>query len=667
MVIPNRIKSLRDAINEGKEAWYKQLNDWLRDPLAYFEKENIYAYYVELSSKPCITQTEAKEISSIGVFLIIQEVENRTGIYSEESDKSEGQYDVNKLLKDKGVNELINDLWEIKKEDAFKDTSLRAIGTTSFILKQSQKKLAIKLVKPRYWGIQLIEQSNLEYRNLIEVHRENTPKIHACGEKYIIMDFIEEFTLREYISKNDPDLNKIKNIIIGLCKVLKNFPSPHGDLSTENIIIQEKTEHDSLNLYLIDFGFNYILSVSVGTTEKYRSTQAYIAPEFEDLKKASKPTFIGDAYSLGVILAELILGNEFKEQDIPSSLDKVHENCEGTGLGSLLTDMLYPDYNHRLIGVIDRNNKEKIYEYIIDRITEEVKIANRIEKYEQRKWINEVVNFLGTIVFPGTREFLLVFIRKQRIIFDDFLTSMTLALHITLLVKSGRILWNQVIGTHEDIIYSLPVLLVAITSSYAATKYYIEIFSDIRTNEMPWWLRFPIRLNAIFFAIPVFFILSTYTYWPEARIYWGIAYGIGTVSIGTCAYSCHTFCKKAIKAENGKKDDKILKLLVRPSMNRMLADIESWWQMNFVVFLAVLLGQVLLLTHLGKDEFFYAFLIILANIFMYFFSIPREKMVLRTGLRGFVEVYRRRDKPAEKVFRDDPTETVSPNDNNETH
>ena len=76
-------------------------------------------------------------------------------------------------------------------------------------------------------------------------------------------------------------------------------PILHGDLSTDNILLDE-----SLNVYLIDFGFSSLGSEEVSASSVFRGTPGFIAPE-----QVIKPCMASDLYSLGVSLVCLLTHN----------------------------------------------------------------------------------------------------------------------------------------------------------------------------------------------------------------------------------------------------------------------------------------------------------------------------------------------------------------------
>jgi serine/threonine protein kinase len=94
---------------------------------------------------------------------------------------------------------------------------------------------------------------------------------------------------------------KLLDILIYLQQ--QSPPILHRDLSPGNILLD-----DSLNVYLIDFGFSSLGSKEVSASSVFQGTPGFIAPE-----QIIQPTMASDIYGLGVSLVCLLAHKDISE------------------------------------------------------------------------------------------------------------------------------------------------------------------------------------------------------------------------------------------------------------------------------------------------------------------------------------------------------------------
>ena len=94
---------------------------------------------------------------------------------------------------------------------------------------------------------------------------------------------------------------KILNILIYLQQ--QNPPILHRDIKPENILISE-----SLDIYLIDFGFASLGTKEVSASSVFKGTPGFIAPE-----QMNRTSLASDNYSLGVTLVCLLSDRDIRE------------------------------------------------------------------------------------------------------------------------------------------------------------------------------------------------------------------------------------------------------------------------------------------------------------------------------------------------------------------
>lgn len=150
-----------------------------------------------------------------------------------------------------------------------------------------------------------------EVSTLKELQHKGLPIIYDYREKdedkYLVMEYVEGMSLREYLTAHKvvPLGIAIKWIgeIAEILEYLHGY-SPsiiYRDLKPENIMIKNDG-----HIKLIDFGGVLMRSNTSDTTRCICGTKGYSAPE---LLKGLKIDFSADIYSIGVVLCEMLTGN----------------------------------------------------------------------------------------------------------------------------------------------------------------------------------------------------------------------------------------------------------------------------------------------------------------------------------------------------------------------
>ena len=124
-------------------------------------------------------------------------------------------------------------------------------------------------------------------------------------------------------------------------------PILHRDLSTENILLDE-----SLNVYLIDFGFSSLGSKEVAASSVFRGTPGFIAPE-----QIIKPTTASDIYSLGVSLVCLLAHKDITEVREFASADDPYQ---------LNLKKLLPDIDRQFLSWMEKMTNAKVSQRFSD-------------------------------------------------------------------------------------------------------------------------------------------------------------------------------------------------------------------------------------------------------------------------------------------------------------
>ncbi len=126
------------------------------------------------------------------------------------------------------------------------------------------------------------------------------------GQPYLVMKYIQGWTLKKQLIKNPPDLDGILDIVTAIGDALNYAHAEgilHRDIKPSNIVIDQ----DNIP-YLADFGLARLASSGESTmsADMLLGTPHYISPE--QARGAMKLDGRTDIYSLGVVLYELLVG-----------------------------------------------------------------------------------------------------------------------------------------------------------------------------------------------------------------------------------------------------------------------------------------------------------------------------------------------------------------------
>ncbi len=206
--------------------------------------------------------------------------------------------------------------------------TLHRLGTTSLIFSVytnglDPRKLALKLNHVLFTTVGPIATATssyfAEWRD-VSRHCPYTPRVFASGTGWILEEFIEGPTLREFIRANvlsDDSLTLTLKVFPAILEALQSFHSAnhgqgHGDLNPANIIVQSRSAappeisaRDSRYeyvVYLIDMGRNLLASDTIGRVMSVDAS--FVAPEVRRLSPKDRVVDrSADFFSLGYLLA----------------------------------------------------------------------------------------------------------------------------------------------------------------------------------------------------------------------------------------------------------------------------------------------------------------------------------------------------------------------------
>ena len=203
---------------------------------------------------------------------------------------------------------------------------------------QFERTVALKVIKSSFLQ-HLNEKRFSEERNVLaqmehaHICRMYEGGVTQDGVLYLVMEYIDGFSLAEYLERVKPSIADRIDLFIKLCDAVRYAHSRaiiHGDLKPDNILVTNSGDPK-----LLDFGVARFLDSNptdeIGYPGSLRLTPQYAAPE--QLLGESTST-ISDIYSLGIVLYELLTGTTPYQYDA-FSLPKIRESLSAAKPASL--------------------------------------------------------------------------------------------------------------------------------------------------------------------------------------------------------------------------------------------------------------------------------------------------------------------------------------------
>ena len=202
------------------------------------------------------------------------------------------------------------------------------------------REVAIKMLRDQFVADKaLLEQFRREAKSAARLKHPYIINIHDVvseGEKeYIVMEYVEGVTLKDYLENNKLSLNAVLEIGVRLADAVQHAHSKHiihCDLKPQNILIDK-----NLNPKIADFGIAKMVS---NQTMVYTSTVMgsvhYISPEQATGRQV---TASSDVYSLGVVLFEMLTGKVPFDGETAVAVAMMHAEKQVPPLSDYLADV----------------------------------------------------------------------------------------------------------------------------------------------------------------------------------------------------------------------------------------------------------------------------------------------------------------------------------------
>ncbi len=221
------------------------------------------------------------------------------------------------------VGQVIDDRYEVLQ--------VKGIGGMAVVLKArdrlKNRTVAIKMLNEKHSNDNAsVRRFVNESRAIAMLSSEHIVDIYDVAftgkSKYIVMEYIEGITLREYMRRNAPlSLEKSLDFIMQILSALQHAHEKgvvHRDIKPQNIMVQ-----GSGKLKVTDFGIAQISDLEKSSSGVAMGTVYYISPEQASGKTT---TFSSDIYSVGIMLYEMATGKLPFEGDTPLSIAMMQVN-----------------------------------------------------------------------------------------------------------------------------------------------------------------------------------------------------------------------------------------------------------------------------------------------------------------------------------------------------
>ena len=202
------------------------------------------------------------------------------------------------------------------------------------------RNVAIKMLRDQFAADKaLLEQFRREAKSAARLEHPyiiNIYDVVSEGDKeYIVMEYAEGITLKEYLQNNKLSLNAVLEIGVRLADALQHAHSRnivHCDIKPQNILVDKY-----LNPKITDFGIAKMVSnQTMIYTPTVMGSVHYLSPE---QATGGHVTASSDVYSLGVVLFEMLTGKVPFDGKTAVSIAMMHAEKQVPPLSDYLNEV----------------------------------------------------------------------------------------------------------------------------------------------------------------------------------------------------------------------------------------------------------------------------------------------------------------------------------------
>ncbi len=220
-------------------------------------------------------------------------------------------------------------------DERYEVLQVKGIGGMAVVLKakdlQKNRIVAIKMLNEKHAGDSAsVRRFVNESRAIALLSNDHIVDIYDVAftgkNKYLVMEYIDGITLREYMKRNAPlGIEKSLDLTMQILSALQHAHEKgvvHRDIKPQNIMVQANGK-----LKVTDFGIAQISDTNQSSSGVAMGTVYYISPEQASGKTT---TFSSDIYSVGIMLYEMATGKLPFEGDTPLSIAMMQVNSTPT-------------------------------------------------------------------------------------------------------------------------------------------------------------------------------------------------------------------------------------------------------------------------------------------------------------------------------------------------
>lgn len=173
-----------------------------------------------------------------------------------------------------------------------------------------ERDVAVKILRDQYTSDKsFVAQFEREAKSIARLTDPNIINVYdvVCDKnnQYIVMEYVDGVTLKEFLEKNKPSLEETLEIISRAASGLGHAHRQniiHCDVKPHNILIDK-----NLNPKIADFGIAKTISTQTQVySNEVMGSVHYLSPEQAN---GGRITAAADVYSLGVVLFEMLTGS----------------------------------------------------------------------------------------------------------------------------------------------------------------------------------------------------------------------------------------------------------------------------------------------------------------------------------------------------------------------